>query len=164
MRSLVVDDEFVALSKMVLLMKAYGPCDAATHGEQAMTMIRAAIEEDMPYDLIALDINMPGTNGLQLLQTINSEEQCRRSPPVRKIVVSAASSRTNVTRAMERHCEAFLVKPVQRELLNATLEKLGFQPEKEAEEAGSQLLDAELAEAASDSEPSRIQAAHSARA
>ena len=126
MRSLVVDDEFVALSKMVLMLSPYGQCDAATNGEQAMSMLRNALDQGEPYDLIALDINMPGTNGLQLLQTINCEEQCRKTPRARKIIVSAASSRSNVTRAVERRCDAFLVKPVSRDVLAATLQKLGL--------------------------------------
>jgi two-component system chemotaxis response regulator CheY len=126
MKILVVDDEFVALTKMISVLEPFGTCDAATNGAQGIQMFAAAVDMGASYDLITLDIEMPGASGLEALKTIRQREQLRQVPPAKIIMVSAASSRANVASAAEGHCDAFLVKPVSRETLLQTLQKLGI--------------------------------------
>jgi two-component system chemotaxis response regulator CheY len=127
MRILVVDDEFVSLTKMIALLSSYGPCDAATHGEQAIQMYSEACATGQPYGLVIMDIEMPGMDGIQTLHTICQREQLRQMPRARKIVISAASSRENVRRAAEQGCDAFMVKPVSKDNLVSILSKLGIE-------------------------------------
>jgi two-component system, chemotaxis family, chemotaxis protein CheY len=129
---LVVDDEFVALNKMVSMLSRYGECEAATHGEQALQMFGNAFAQGNPYRLITLDIQMPGMSGLELLEAICEREHIKQIPPSKKIVVTAASSRSNVAQALRNHCQAFLVKPLTSEALDAALGKLGFVPSEPA--------------------------------
>ena len=126
MRSLVVDDEFVALNKMIGLLSPLGECEAATNGQQALDRFRAALDADKPYDLVTIDIEMPDMTGIAVLRRLQFEEQNRRRPPAAKIMVSAAASPTNVMAAGSSHCQAFLVKPVRREMLMEKLAALGL--------------------------------------
>lgn len=126
MRILVVDDEFVALTKMISILEPFGTCHAATNGEQAIQMFSEAVDGGTSFDLITLDIEMPGASGLEALKTIRQREQLRQIAPAKIIMISAAASRTNVTAAAERHCDAFLVKPVSRETLLQVLRKFGI--------------------------------------
>jgi CheY-like chemotaxis protein len=128
MKSLVVDDEFVALTKMVMLLGRYGQCDAATHGKQAINMFCEAYAKGVPYELVTLDLDLPGMTGLELLQVLNEKEQLRQMQPARKLVITANPSRTNVYQAMESRCGGFLVKPVSAEALAKALTQLGFTP------------------------------------
>lgn len=127
MKILVVDDEYVSLTKMISILEPYGMCHAATNGPQAIQMVTEAIGIGAPYGLITLDIEMPCLSGLEVLKTIRLREQLRQvKPPARIIMATAASRRENVRDAVELSCDAFLVKPVSRANLVTTLEKLGI--------------------------------------
>lgn len=117
MRILVVDDEFVALTKMTTLLKPYGECDAATCARQAMEMFTKALGRVHPYDLVAIDIQMPDGNGLSLLRAMCEQESRNGGRRAKKIVVSGVASADNVARAAASRCDAFLVKPVKKEAL-----------------------------------------------
>jgi two-component system chemotaxis response regulator CheY len=112
-----VDDEYVALTKMVAILSHLGLCEAATNGEQAFGMFVKAIDNGRPYQLITIDIQMPGINGIELLKRMKAEEQKTQTAFSRKIIVSAAGSSANVIRAAKYQCDAFLVKPVKRQML-----------------------------------------------
>ena len=45
-------------------------CDFAYDGSEAVDVVRLAIEDRTPYDLICLDIMMPGMDGHQALAAI----------------------------------------------------------------------------------------------
>lgn len=80
MRSLAIDDEFVALTKMVAMLEPYGPCDAATTSEQALEWFCKALDDACPYGLVTIDINLPGRDGISLLGYLRAEERRRRAP------------------------------------------------------------------------------------
>lgn len=121
MRSLAIDDEFVALSKMVAMLEPFGQCDAATSGQQALDLFCKALKEASPYRLVTIDINLPDTNGIMLLGRLQREERRCEAPRARKLVVTAESTTSNVLAALTGECDGFLAKPVRRAVL---LEKL----------------------------------------
>lgn len=127
MRILVVDDEYVALTKMVGLMSEYGECDAATNGQQALDLFRKAILQGRPYDLATLDIELPDKNGIQLLHELNEREESTGKRSI-KLVISVAGTTRNILQAAANHCDAFIVKPVKRVVLTEKMEQLGFIP------------------------------------
>lgn len=126
MRILIVDDEFVALTKMVKWLSEYGQCDVATNGKQAYDMFLKALGKLEPYDLITIDIVMPGINGFMLLKLICAKEQNTRVTPSKKIMVSEQGCPSNVIHARIHHCDAFIVKPVKKEILKNKLIEIGI--------------------------------------
>ena len=132
MRTLVIDDEFIALSKMIALLEPLGQCDAATNGQQAMDLFRKSISDGCPYQLITIDINMPDTNGIRLLGQLQREEQTHNWPHARKLIVTAASTTSNVLAALTGDCDGFLAKPVRRNVLWDKLASLGLLPSRAA--------------------------------
>ena len=137
MRSLAVDDEFVALSKMVALLGPLGSCDAATNGQQASSMLCKALDESKPYNLITIDINMPDTNGIALLMCLQKEEKKRHVPQSTKLIVTAMSTQSNVLAAAKQECDGFLVKPVRKPVLIEKLTALGLLPAEPANMGGA---------------------------
>lgn len=127
MRILVVDDEYVALTKLMSIMSEYGQCDAATNGKQALDLFRKALLQGQPYNVALIDIELPELNGIQLLQIINDREAVAGIHSV-KMVVSVASTTRNILQAAANHCDAFIVKPVKRAVLAEKLELHGFRP------------------------------------
>lgn len=126
MKILVVDDEYVALTKMETLLSDYGKCETASDGFEALKMFQQAFLISDQYDLITIDIDMPNMNGLQLLRHITSYEEDLFMQKAKKIIVTAEGSPNNVYQAVENKCDAFLIKPVKKEMLESKLKNIGI--------------------------------------
>jgi two-component system chemotaxis response regulator CheY len=123
-RFLVIDDEYAALHKMLALLKPYGQCTPATHADQAMELFRTALKEGAPYNLVTLDIDMPGMNGVDLLRGLRRQEHLARIAPTKIIMVTADGTATNVRRAIAAQCNDYLVKPIKKGILVRKLREL----------------------------------------
>lgn len=128
MKILVVDDEYVALTKMTTLLSPYGECDAATHARQAFELFKNASESGEPYGLITIDIHLPDIDGIELLKMIRQSERHFGGAIAKKIIISVEGSAHNVTLAARNECDAFLVKPVTRATLADKLASIGVHP------------------------------------
>lgn len=121
MRILVVDDEFVALNTLAKLLSDYGSCDMAQSPQEALNKFRDAYLESNYYDLISIDIQMPQIDGLELLKIITREELSLFITPSKKMMVTASGTASNVLRAIENNADAFIVKPVKKDILREKL-------------------------------------------
>jgi CheY-like chemotaxis protein len=120
MKFLIVDDEFVSRKKAHKILSQYGECDVAVNGLEALNAYVRAHNENDPYNLIFLDINMPDLNGNQVMEKIRQWERAKGvalSDAVKIIMMSADGSKETVKAALKKGCEAFLVKPVTRDKL-----------------------------------------------
>ncbi len=126
MRILVVDDEFVALERLKIILGSFGRCEPATNANQAFEMFRKAIAKSDRYDLITIDIEMPGKDGIELLRMIREEEEYPKVKPAKTIMVSAVGCPSNVYRSLDSRCDAFIVKPVRRQIIFEKLQALGL--------------------------------------
>ena len=116
MRFLIVDDDPGCRDLFSLTFGRYAVCDAVADGAAALDAFRAALDEGRPYDLIFLDIMMPGTDGHQTLDSIRRlEAECGRagrtpsrwswSRPWPKASIAFARS--------PKGCESYVAKPVE---------------------------------------------------
>ena len=126
MKILIIDDEMPVLTKMKVLLSAYGACTLATTAQQAIQLCTSALQENKPFDLITIDIHLKDVSGLDLLASIIQIENETPLPPAKKVVVTAAGTKDNIIRAMIKGCDGFLVKPVKRDTLEQKLAGLGF--------------------------------------
>ena len=129
MRCLIVEDEFTARKLLQVYLSDYGDCFVAVNGHEAVEAFRDAFEENTPYDLICLDIMMPGMNGhetLKAIRRIESEHGIAGLDGVKVIMTTALDDSKDVMGAFRSGCEAYLVKPVERENLLEEMGKLGF--------------------------------------
>lgn len=86
----------------------------ASNGIEALRLI-----QDKKPDLILSDIRMPGYNGLELMK------QAREShPDLEFIIISGYSSFEYAQTAIQYGVQDYILKPVNRQLLNATLQKV----------------------------------------
>lgn len=129
MKSLVVDDEFVPRTMLQRVLQAHGPCDAAATPAEAMVAVRHAIQQKLPYQLICLDIEMPGGSGQELLKEIRQLEEQQDVPSELRAKVLMASGRSEpeqVKTAFYNGSNGFLVKPVDPERLTRKLRELAL--------------------------------------
>ncbi len=133
LRVLLVDDESLARSRLTTLL---GDCVApgavvsaeAADAKQAMNALKLG-----SFDVVLLDIRMPGIDGITLAQTIAAMPQ----PPA---VVFVTAHSEHAVKAFELEAIDYLTKPVRLERLQQTLQKV----ERHLQE--SRGLDADLAE------------------
>ena len=77
--------------------------------------------EQTPYDVILLDLLMPGIGGYEVLRLIR-EQGANRAAPI--LVVSVMSNHESRERCRLLGATAFLAKPVDRELVTTMLRSL----------------------------------------
>lgn len=129
LKTLIVEDDFVSRRLLQAILGPLGHCDVAVNGKEALTAFRLALAENAPYDLVCLDIMMPGMDGLQVLRELRRLEAERRvggREGVKVVMVTALGDFDTIMGAFKDQCEAYLVKPVQRAKLLDTLRGLGL--------------------------------------
>lgn len=124
MRTLIVEDDFVSRRLLQSMLETYGQVDIAVNGVEALGAYKLSINEKTPYDLICIDILMPEMNGQELLKEIrNYEEQLGiyGSAGTKIIMTTSIGDFGNIRSAFVEQCDAYMVKPIDR---NKLVEKL----------------------------------------
>jgi two-component system, LytTR family, response regulator LytT len=114
-KALVVDDEAPARSELRFLLAEAGGVEVigeAGNATEALQLIRA-----IPYDVVFLDVEMPGFSGLRLAEVLGELE---RPPAI--IFVTAYSE--HAVKAFEVEAADYLVKPVEVTRLRRAIERL----------------------------------------
>ena len=122
MKALVVDDNNSSREINKDLLGSYSlDIKTAENGIEAVDIVKKAIEDGNPFELILMDWQMPEMNGIKASEIIKSLD----CPP--KIILMTAYGREEVVlKASEAKIDGFLVKPVNASaLLNTVLEVMG---------------------------------------
>lgn len=110
-------------------LKSVAEPDVASNGEEALQVLRLALREQQFYDVIFLDIMMPGMDGQEVLKKIReleAEAGITGLDGVKVVMTSALQDSKNVMEAFWSGCEAYLIKPLKKADVMAKLEKLGL--------------------------------------
>ncbi len=111
---LVVDDNRMNRLKLSRSLEQQGHrVEVAENGEQALEMLRTRW-----FDVVLLDLIMPGMDGYQVLERIKGDTELRDLPV---IVISALDEIDSVVRCIEMGAEDYLPKPFNPVLLKARL-------------------------------------------
>jgi signal transduction histidine kinase/CheY-like chemotaxis protein len=117
------DNEINALLTRALLTRLGHRPVVATNGREALEHWRTARIARTPYDVVLMDVHMPGLDGLEVARRIRAEEQDagRRTP-----IVALTASAFNEDRdaCLAAGMDGVLVKPIDRERLAAVLAAL----------------------------------------
>ncbi len=127
-RYLIVDDDRLCRELLSDMLSRHGQCDLACNGREGLDAFRAALKDNDPYDLICLDIMMPGTSGHEVLDTIRQHEAEHRiygSDGVKVIMITALSDPGNIIQSFREGCESYVIKPVDEDDLLAKMRELG---------------------------------------
>lgn len=131
MKILVVEDDRVSQKVMTKLLSGLGEITTADNGLEGLTQYKKALADGRSFDLIALDIIMPEINGQEVLReirAIENENGLDESKRVKVVMTTVLADAGTVVTSFDWGCEAYLVKPVDREVLFSELRKLGIEP------------------------------------
>jgi len=131
---LIVDDDPICRRLAKTILEPYADCDLAFDGSEAIDAVRLALEDGHPYDLICMDIMMPGTDGHEALEAIRALEASLGIyglDGVKIIMATALADSKHCIRAFREGCESYITKPLRAEtLLEHMRSLLGWRPEK----------------------------------
>lgn len=136
MKILIVEDDFTSRKILQKILSAYGECDIAINGREAVDAYKASWLKNTPYALICMDIMMPNVDGLQALSEIRGIEKdmdVKEKDRVKVIMTTALDDPKTVIRSYyELGATSYIVKPISKQNLLQELKKLGLlrQPEK----------------------------------
>ncbi len=115
MKMLIVEDDPVSRLLLQRFLEPYGQVHVATNGEDAIATFRLAVEQRMPYDLVCLDVTMPGITGHEVLAEIRHIDGNKSRTKV--IMTTSRTDVSSVEQAIQGRCDAYIIKPVSREAL-----------------------------------------------
>ncbi len=123
LRALVVDDNESVREVLAAMLLSFGiNVDSATDGISAITSLDMAVEQGRPYDVILLDLKMPGDGGVETAERIKSRDSHAAVP----IVLMATAIGCEAVGGESGHIgfDSFLVKPVYASEMYTTLLKV----------------------------------------
>lgn len=117
---LLAEDQVVSRVFATRLLERLG------HSVVAVEDGAAALEawQQQPFNIILMDVQMPGMDGLAATQAIRAEEQQRQSPPTAIIALTAHALTGDREQLLEAGFDGYVPKPIDLTLLLAEVNRL----------------------------------------
>lgn len=116
LNTLIVDDEIHALERMKKFVVEFGSLNLVASYREAETCLKELKDNDLP-DVVFLDIQMPGVNGLELAQEIQDIDE--------KIdIVFITAYKNYAVDAFEINALDYLLKPISEKRFKKTVNRL----------------------------------------
>lgn len=113
---LIIDDEPSIVHVLARTLLGMGMLRFAVRGEDALRVL----SED-PQDLVLTDADMPDISGFEIIERMREDPRMARTPVIMITGHSAPQIREH---AQELGVSEFMVKPIDRDLLKATVQRL----------------------------------------
>ncbi len=115
MRLMIVDDEQIVREALLIWFDKYGhEVDTAASGLQALEKL-----EQKPYQLLFVDIKMPGMDGIELLERVKD-----LYPDTMVVIITAYGSIESAVKAMRAGASDYLLKPFKPDQLSLVMERV----------------------------------------
>ncbi|MDX2143505.1 MAG: response regulator [Rhodospirillaceae bacterium] len=101
---LVEDEKSTVLLLSSALTKAGHAVTAAGSGVEALTKVKTA-----PFDLVIMDMSMPGMSGFEAIRKLKSDPTTRATPI---LALTGATTAGDRDEAYDAGCDAFENKPI----------------------------------------------------
>lgn len=120
MQTLIIEKDADDLASIEMVLKTFGTCQAQRDVKSALTRFRDALNKGQPFNLVTVDIAMPGMQKNEIISSIRGIEEEYRVPAERKaclVVITGQYSRQLVTDCMLNGCNEFIAKPLDKQQL-----------------------------------------------
>lgn len=130
LRALIVDDDPVNTCFLAEILSPYAACDTAVCGRDGLAAFGRALAAGVPYDLLFVDVMMPGMDGHQALEGMRHLEHqsgVSSSEAAKVIMISALDDARTVYRAFfQGQAMSFLAKPFTSDTVLDELRKFNL--------------------------------------
>jgi PAS domain S-box-containing protein len=116
---LAEDNQINAILAVSLLKRAGHLVDTVGNGEEVVDAL-----ERTPYDLVLMDVHMPGVDGLEATRRLRDDEKFQDLPVIALTANATAEDRTS---CLDAGMNDFLTKPMTPETLFQVVRKWGHQ-------------------------------------
>ena len=124
MKIMIVDDEMIVRESLLHWFEKNGhTVEMASSGFEALEKL-----ERLPFELLLVDIKMPGMDGIELLGKVKEEY-----PDTIVIIMTAYGSIETAVTAMKMGAVDYLLKPFKPDQLSLVMEKVAYQYKLESE-------------------------------
>src|SRR5437660_1468040 len=113
--AIIVDDEQLASDELAFLLKDFPDIEVLATGKNGLDAVK--LIESMEPDLVFLDVQMPGLNGLNVIQKLRDQ-----GVPLPHFVLATAYDQYALE-AFRLEALDYLLKPVEKERLDLTIER-----------------------------------------
>ncbi len=104
-RILIVEDNPISMDLVYDLLEVSGyQVDKATDGFEALKLVK-----EKPYDLILMDIQLPGLDGLTATRILKEDPKTKEIPVV---ALTAHAMDGDDERALNAGCDGYIPKPI----------------------------------------------------
>ena len=114
-----VDDN--ATNRMIItkMVESFGcRVETAASGKKALEMLHVGYNNEDPYQVILLDLQMPEMDGEQMARAIKADPICK---DINIIILTSMGQRGDAARLEALGCSGYLLKPVKQGLLREAL-------------------------------------------
>lgn len=127
MKALIVDDVEMNRELLAIFLEGRATVAFAESGDDALKLVESALESKTYYDLICMDIFMPGKDGHETLKEIREMESAHGGTRATVFMVTGSSSPDDMFDAlMHGDCDDYLTKPLMQQSFNELLGKHGL--------------------------------------
>ena len=126
LRILIVEDDPTVGRLMTYILRQHGQCELCASGEAGLARFHQALDQGSGFDMVILDLMLPGIHGDELLRSIRETEfklgihdlEARCS-----VIISTASEDLDqLMRSLTHDPDGYLIKPVDMEVLMGKVE------------------------------------------
>jgi len=126
-RFLIVDDDESIHLFLPVILAPYGECATALTGERAVEMFSNARDEGQPFDVVLMDILMPGMDGHQAAELMREKERkdgVAESDSFKLAMITCVVDDTSIDKAFfnARAC-VYIIKPLDRDKVISELKE-----------------------------------------
>ena len=127
MKTLIVDDVEMNRELLAIFLEGRSAVSFAESGEEALKLVADALETDAYFDLICMDIFMPGLDGHETLKKIREMEAAYDGIRATVFMVTGSSSPDDMFDALiGGGCDDYLTKPLMQKSFSDLLSKHGL--------------------------------------
>jgi len=124
MKALIVDDVEMNRELLAIFLEGRATSVFAESGEEALALVEDALQADAYFDLICMDISMPGMDGHETLKKIRETEESSGCKRATVFMVTGSSSPDDMFDALiNGGCDDYLTKPLMQQSFNDLLVK-----------------------------------------
>lgn len=114
---LVVEDDIISLQLTQRVLNSVNvKLDIAQTGRKAFAAVTS-----QHYDLILMDLTLPDTNGIYIVDQITSSKGINRDTPI--IILSGSNDKKTVANSIQRGAKGYIIKPLYKDSIKKLFSK-----------------------------------------